>query len=55
MATLHGAITLVKVHDIALLVAENLHFNVLGTFDVAFEKDGRVTKGALCFTLRFFE
>ena len=52
IAPLHRAIALVKVDDIALLVSENLHFNVLGAGNVAFQKNSGVTKSIECFVLR---
>jgi hypothetical protein len=52
---LHGAIALVQMHHMAVTVAENLHFDVLGARDVAFEKDRGIAEGAAGFALRFIE
>ena len=52
---LHRAIALVQVDHVAVLIAENLHFDVLGARDVFFEKDGRIAEGALRFALRLVE
>ncbi len=38
VASLDGAVTFVKVNDVAFLVAENLHFDVLRVFEVFFDK-----------------
>ncbi len=55
VAALDGAVALVKVDDVAVTVAEDLDFDVLGAFDVAFEEDRVVAKGVLRFFLGFFE
>jgi hypothetical protein len=47
VAALDGAIALVEVDDVAVLVAEDLHLDVLGSLDVAFEENGRVAEGVL--------
>jgi hypothetical protein len=44
MTTLHGAVTLIKVHDVAVFVAEDLDLDVFGSPDVAFEEDGIVAE-----------
>ncbi len=49
MATLDGAVALVEMHEIAVLVAEHLDFDVLRVFNVLLEKDRRVAKGRLGF------
>ena len=36
-----------EMNDVAVLVAEDLDFYVLGSFDVALEKNGRVSEGVL--------
>ena len=55
MAALHGAIALVEVQDVAVLVAEDLHFDVLGAADEALEEDGVVAEGGGGFAARLFE
>jgi len=55
VATLDRAITLVQVDDVPVLVAEDLHFDVLGALDVALEEDGVVSEGVLGFFLRLGE
>jgi len=41
----------VEVNDVSVLVAKDLHFDVLGALDVAFEEDGVVAEGVLGFFL----
>jgi hypothetical protein len=43
---LHRAIAFVEVDNVTVLVAENLHFDMARTADVAFEEDGIVAKGS---------
>ncbi len=38
MPSLHGAIALIQVQDVAIAIAQNLYFNVLGAPDEPFEK-----------------
>ena len=47
VAALDGAIALVEVDDVAVLVAEDLHLDVLGALDVALQENGRVAEGVL--------
>ena len=47
VAALDGAIALVEVDDISVLVAEDLHLDVLGALDVALQENGRVAEGVL--------
>ena len=55
VAALHRAVALPEVDEVAVRVAEDLHFDVLGAGDVAFDEDfGRAERGA-GFALRFFE
>ena len=49
VAALHRAIALVQVDDVAVVVAENLHFDVLGAGNVFFEEDGGIAEGAAGF------
>ena len=53
IAALHRAIAFMEVDHIPVLVAEDLHLDVLGTSDVALEKYGRIPEGiqrlVLCF------
>ena len=46
MPALHGAIALVQMDDVAVLVAENLHFDVFGARNVFFQEDRRIAEGA---------
>ena len=55
VAALHGAVALVHVDHVAVLVAEDLHFDVFGALDVALEEDGGVAEGVLGFVLGFGE
>ena len=52
---LHGTIALVQVHHVAVLVAQNLHFNMLGSRHVFFEEHSRVAKRAIGFAAGFIE
>ena len=45
VATLHGAVTLVQVDDIAKVVTQQLYLNMLGPVQEAFDEDGAVAKG----------
>ncbi len=47
VAALDGAVALVQVHDVAVVVAQELHLDVLGPVEEALDKDGAVAKGAL--------
>ena len=55
MATLNGAVALMKVDDVTLLIADDLYFDVFGTTDIALEKDGVVAEGATRLALGFVE
>ena len=55
MAALDRAIAFVEVEDVAVAVAQDLHFDVLGAGDVFFEKDGGVAEGAAGFVPGFVE
>ncbi len=44
MAALHRAIALIEVHEVAVLIAQDLHFNVAGARDIALQKHGAVTE-----------
>ena len=50
---LHGTITLVKMHQIAVSVAQNLDFNVLGIVNKFFKKNSIVPEGSFGFTTSF--
>ena len=52
MAALHGTVALVKMDDVAMLVPENLHLDVLGARDVFFEEHGGVAESAVGLSLR---
>jgi hypothetical protein len=47
MTTLHGAVTLVQVNDIAVVVSQQLHLNMLGTVEEALDEDGSVAESGL--------
>jgi hypothetical protein len=55
VAALHGAVALVQVDDVAVLVAEDLHLDVLRARDVLFEEDRGIAEGAAGLALRFVE
>ncbi len=55
VAALDGAVPLVQVQDVAVLVADDLHLDVLGLGDVALQKDLRVAKGDLGLVLGFLQ
>ena len=38
MTALHRAVPLIQVHDIAVPVSQNLHFDVLGALDIPFQE-----------------
>ena len=46
MATLHGAVPLPKVDQVAMMIAEDLHLDVLGSLDVAFDEDVALAEAA---------
>ena len=52
---LHRAVTLMQVQHIAVLVRQDLHFDVLGLAHKFFQKHRPVAKGALRFRLRFIQ
>ena len=45
MTALDGAVTLVQVDDVAVVVTEELDFNVLGSVEETLDEDGTVAKG----------
>jgi hypothetical protein len=47
VSPLDGAVTLVQVDDVAVVVAEELDFDVLGLVEEPLDKDGAVAEGAL--------
>ena len=49
VTTLHGAVTLVQVDDIALVVTEKLDLNVLGLVEEALDEDSSVAESRLRF------
>ena len=55
MAALHGAIALIEMQHVAVLVAEDLNFDVLGAAYVALEKDGRIAESGTRFLACFGE
>ena len=52
---LHRAIALVQMQNIAVLIAQNLHFNVLGVLHVLLEEHRRVAERAARLASRFIE
>ena len=52
IAALHRAVALVKVDDVAVLVAEDLHLDVLGAGNVALQEHGGVAEGVERLVLR---
>lgn len=55
VAALHGTITLVEVQNIAVLVAQDLHLDVLGAPDEFLQEHRAVAKGALRLALRLVQ
>src|SRR5579864_8678847 len=55
MPALHRAITLVKMQDVAVAVAKDLHFHVARAADVFFEEHRIIAECGACLTTRFFE
>ena len=55
MAPLHGTITLVQVQQIAVIVGENLHFQVAGARQIFFQEHAGIAERGARFALRFFE
>ena len=55
MAALHGAIALVQMQQLAMLVAENLHFQMTRASKIFLEEDGTIAEGRTRFTLGFLQ
>ena len=55
MPPLHGAIALIQVHQIAVLIPQNLHFDVARAADVALQEYGAVSERGRRFLARFFQ
>ena len=55
MPPLHGAIALIEVQQVAGAIAQDLHLDVAGPFDVAFQKHRIVAEGRAGFAPRFGE
>ena len=55
MAALHGAIALVEMEDVAVAVAQDLHFDVAGAADEALQEDGVVAEGGAGFAAGFLQ
>ena len=55
VAALHRAIALMQMQHVAVPVAQNLHFDVLGARNVFFQKNGRIAERASGFALRFVQ
>ena len=47
VSALDGAVTLVQVDDIAMIVTQELDFNMLGLVEESLDKDGAVSEGTL--------
>ena len=52
MPALHRAIAFPEMHHIAVMIGEDLHFDMPRMLDVFFEVDARIAKGGLRFGLR---
>src|SRR6516162_2814578 len=55
MTALNRAVALMQVDDVAVLVANDLDFDVFGVWNVLFEKHGWITEGAIGLGLRLVE
>src|SRR5947209_4199764 len=55
MAALHRAIALPQMNQIAVLIAEDLHLDVLGPRNVSLDEDLRPAERRASFALGFFE
>ena len=55
MAALHRAIALVEVQDVAVAVAQDLHFDVAGAAHEALQEDGVVAEGRAGFAAGLFQ
>jgi hypothetical protein len=55
MSPLHRAIALPEMHQVAVGIAEDLHFDVLGAGDVALDENLGPAEGSAGFALGFFE
>ena len=53
VAALHRTIAFVEVDNIAVLVSEDLYFDVLSSLDIAFKENSGVAEGVLGFFLGF--
>ena len=53
VAALHRTIAFVEVDNIAVLISEDLNLDVFSPFNIAFEKNSRVSEGVLGFFLSF--
>ena len=49
VTTLYGAITLEKMHQITVHIANDLHLDMLGVLQIFFQIDFVIAKGLLCF------
>ena len=55
MTPLHRAVALVQMQDIAVVVAQDLHFDVARAADVALQEDGVVAEGGAGLAPRLFQ
>ena len=55
MPPLHGAIAFPQMHDVAVMIGDDLHFDVARQLDVLFQVDAGITKGGLRLGLRLLD
>ncbi len=55
MAALHGAVAFVQMQEMAVMVAEDLHFDVTRVGQIFFQEHAGVAERGAGFSLRFFE
>src|SRR5439155_19714361 len=55
MPPLHGAVALPEMDEIAVCIAKDLHFNVLGIGNIALDENVGLAEGGAGFALGFFE
>ena len=53
MTTLHGAVTIVKVNNVAVIICKHLYFDMLWSTDIFFDENLVVTKSFLGFIAGF--
>src|SRR5205814_1118393 len=55
VATLHGAVALVKMQQVTMMIGENLYFQVPGMRQIFFQENRCISEGGARFTLGFFQ